>query len=88
MSVVTKKCRVCGKRYEACHTPNTTNIFRWRDVACSPECGAEYLRLITLARAGVAVDTTKILTDESETFFDEAEEVCEEECEANFGSDE
>lgn len=36
-------CRVCGKRYEACRTPNPRSIFRWQDVACSRECGAEYL---------------------------------------------
>lgn len=46
-----KTCRVCGKEYRACLTPNTANIFRWRDVACSPGCGAEYLRRIELSRA-------------------------------------
>ena len=40
----TAKCRVCGKEYETCHTENISNVFRWQDVACSPECGAEYLR--------------------------------------------
>lgn len=40
-------CRVCGKSYEACKTLNTTGQFRWRDVACSPECGQAYLVKIT-----------------------------------------
>lgn len=46
-----KICRVCGKSYDACKTPNITGGFRWRDVACSPECGAEYLRRVMEARA-------------------------------------
>lgn len=50
MAKRTKVCRVCGRTYEACHTTNPAKIFRWRDVACSPECGAEYLRRILLSR--------------------------------------
>lgn len=46
----TKVCRVCGCTYEACHTSKITNTFRWQDVSCSPECGAEYLRRIKLSR--------------------------------------
>lgn len=50
MAKVTKTCRVCGKQYEACHTPNTTGVFRWRDVACSIECGRIYLERIEASR--------------------------------------
>ena len=53
MSFVTKFCRVCGAEYEACKTPNTENVFRWRDVACSKECGAEYLKRVLASRSGV-----------------------------------
>lgn len=52
MASVKKVCRVCGKTYEACHTAKK-NIgeFRWQEVACSPECGAEYLRRVIASRA-------------------------------------
>ena len=43
---------MCGKSYEACRTMmnRTAGVFRWQEVACSPECGAEYLRRINEAR--------------------------------------
>lgn len=46
-----KKCKICGREYEYCRTmvPNT-NMFRWQDVACCAEHGAEYLRLVLEAR--------------------------------------
>ena len=52
MAIGTKVCKVCGKEYEACRTlrPNLNNEFRWQDVACSPEHGAEYLRRVLVAR--------------------------------------
>ena len=52
MAIGIKVCKVCGKEYEACHTlrPNMNNEFRWQDVACSPEHGAEYLRRILESR--------------------------------------
>lgn len=51
MPTAVKVCRVCGKSYEACRTMNkTAGVFRWQEVACSPECGAEYLRRVTEAR--------------------------------------
>lgn len=49
---------MCGKRYEACHTPNTTGVFRWRDVACSIECGRIYLERIEQSRKP-AIDATQ-----------------------------
>lgn len=45
-----KVCRVCGKKYEACSTKAVKNTFRWQEVACSPECGAEYLNAIRISR--------------------------------------
>lgn len=51
MPKVQMKCRVCGKSYEACRSlDRSTGVFRWQSVACSPECGAEYLRLIEESR--------------------------------------
>lgn len=43
-------CRVCGNEYESCKTRAVDNTFRWQDVSCSPECGAEYLRRIQESR--------------------------------------
>lgn len=54
MSKMTKKCRVCGKEYEACKSVKTgSSVFNWREVACSPECGMEYLRRIEISRGAV-----------------------------------
>lgn len=51
MPVVKKTCRVCGKTYEACRSANSNPmVFHWQEVACSPECGAEYLRMVNEAR--------------------------------------
>lgn len=51
MALAVKKCRVCGKEYEACRSANrTTSTFRWQEVACSLECGSEYLKRVISAR--------------------------------------
>lgn len=51
MASATKKCRVCGKEYEACRSANrAAGVFRWQEVACSPECGAVYLQQINESR--------------------------------------
>lgn len=53
MPKVMKICRVCGKSYEACRTVNKVpGVFRWQEVACSPECGAIYLQKVNDARSG------------------------------------
>ena len=46
MPRVKRTCRVCGKTYEACATLYKGTVFRWQDVACCPEHGAEYLKAI------------------------------------------
>ena len=50
MAKAKKVCRVCGKSYIACCTPNPTGMFRWHDVACSRECGSIYLEKIMASR--------------------------------------
>ena len=51
MPTAVKTCRVCGKSYAACRTMSkAAGVFRWQEVACSPECGAVYLRKVTEAR--------------------------------------
>lgn len=50
-AIYKSKCRVCGKEYDACHSlVADTGVFRWREVACSPECGEEYLRRVLESR--------------------------------------
>lgn len=56
----TKVCRVCGAKYEACKSIRTGgNVFNWREVACSPECGEKYLRMVEMSRKGVASEPVK-----------------------------
>lgn len=46
-----KTCRVCGKSYEACQSVKSGDgVFNWREVACSPECGAIYFQRVMEAR--------------------------------------
>lgn len=61
MAIGVKVCKVCGKEYEACHTlrPNMNSEFRWQDVACSPEHGAEYLRQILISRGELVEEPVK-----------------------------
>ena len=51
MASVIKVCRICGKEYEACRSANrSAGVFRWQEVACSPECGTAYLDKINESR--------------------------------------
>lgn len=51
MATAVKRCRVCGKEYEACRSANrAAGVFRWQEVACSPECGSIYLQKINESR--------------------------------------
>ena len=59
-----RTCRVCGKEYDGCCTPNPTGVFRWRDVACSPECGAIYLDRINQSR-GIGTEPKQETVTES-----------------------
>lgn len=47
----TRKCKICGCEYEYCRTMITdTGIFRWQDVACCQEHGAQYFQRVLEAR--------------------------------------
>lgn len=51
MAVRTIPCRVCGKMFTPCNkTSSALGAFNYREVACSPQCGAEYLRRVQAAR--------------------------------------
>lgn len=57
MANVIKECRVCGNKYEACKSNRrNVGVFRWQEVACSPECGAIYLQRINESRGLIEQD--------------------------------
>lgn len=67
MPKATKECRVCGKTYVACNTNrHFDGSFHWREVACSPECGQEYLKRVTASRIGQQDEPEIIEDDEPE----------------------
>lgn len=74
MASETKKCRVCGKEYEACRTAKVVGVFRWQEVACSPECGTIYLQKINESRGLVEKEPVK---KSKRKKFDEVETVLE-----------
>lgn len=82
MAAAMKECKVCGCKYEYCHTAKRiTGIFRWQDVACSPEHGSIYLAQVVAARAGKTltvleksspdVEITDEIDDEYDELFEE-----------------
>lgn len=45
------KCRVCGKEFKPCRSAKLQDgVFRWREIACSPECGTVYFERIIESR--------------------------------------
>lgn len=79
-----KQCRTCGKDYEPCRSIGLKNgIFRWREVACSPECGAIYLRRIQESRGLIPQETKKSRSEKTEVNPVEVEIVADSEVEAN-----
>lgn len=62
------KCKICGKEYDACRTKRSASVsYRWFDVACCEEHGAEYLRQILESRK-----KNKVKTDNA-TYASDAE---------------
>lgn len=73
MATATRKCKVCGCEYEYCHTVRrVADVFRWQDVACSPEHGSIYLAQIMESRSKNKTSTTvdKSESDTKPTFDD------------------
>ena len=49
-----KICRVCGKEYIPCRSIRPADdVFNWRAIACSPQCGEEYFKQVAIARGDV-----------------------------------
>ena len=87
MATAIKRCRVCGKAYEACRTiRNIAGVFHWQEVACSPECGSIYLARIEESRKGIKsaevkaentvkeTKTAEFIEDDEEEFNNELDE--------------
>lgn len=79
-----RKCRVCGESYRYCKTNLETGLFRWQDVACSPEHGAVYFEQIAISRGAAIPDVAINDFPEDESFdalfeedFDDGEEEIE-----------
>lgn len=48
---IQKPCKICGKMFTPCaDCENDKTMFRWKRVACSPECAKEYFRRIEESR--------------------------------------
>ena len=51
MTKRTAVCRVCGKQFVPCNKSSASlGAFNYHSIACSSECGAEYLRRVQEAR--------------------------------------
>ncbi len=50
MAKAKRICKVCGREYEYCHTPKTSETFRWQDVVCCYDHGVIYLAKIRESR--------------------------------------
>ena len=78
---VQKPCKVCGKMYTPCaYCENEKTAFHWRTVACSKECGYEYLRQVMEARNPEPItEIIEEVVNENETVItnDEKNEVVE-----------
>lgn len=46
----TRICKICGKEYPYCKTHVDVGMFRWQDVACSPEHATLYFEAIARSR--------------------------------------
>lgn len=61
MATATRKCKVCGREYEYCHTNrHVAGVFRWQDVACSHEHGSIYLAQIMESRSKANAETVSV----------------------------
>lgn len=79
MATATRKCKVCGCEYEYCHTARrVAGVFRWQDVACSPEHGSIYLAQIMESRSqkNTATAAVEAKSDNDSKIVDDLDE-CE-----------
>lgn len=84
MATATKRCKVCGEEYKYCNTARRVDVFRWQDVACSPQHAAEYFHSIAVSRGQVVPDAPS----ESSVSIDEVYYEYEEGTDENESEDE
>lgn len=61
-------CRVCGKLFIPCgKTSAMIGAFNYREVACSPECGKEYMRRVIESRQVKTEKSKKLKIDKDVT---------------------
>ena len=90
MAKRTAVCRVCGKQFVPCNKSSASlGAFNYHSIACSPECGVEYLRRVQEARkqpeqnetaevAGqIGIDEIVDMNATGEIFENDVEEVAE-----------
>lgn len=71
MATTMKRCKVCGCEYEYCRTAKrVAGVFRWQDVACSPEHGSIYLAKIRVSRGE---NTTPEISASQLIYMDDAD---------------
>lgn len=81
MTQRTVPCRVCGKPFVPCgKTSVEIGAFNYREVACSPKCGQEYLKRVlderkpkqTMQTTKKEIDTLQDeLSDDTRTYEEE-----------------
>lgn len=65
MAKRTIACRVCGKQFVPCNKSSASlGAFNYHSIACSPECGAEYLRRIQESRKQPEQNKTSELAEQ------------------------
>ena len=84
MATAMKKCKVCGTEYEYCRSVRRiADVFRWQDVACSPEHGSIYFARVAAARAAEDAEVVENHDYISELIDDEDDELFEEDFDDN-----
>ena len=75
---VQKPCKVCGQMYTpGAYCESEKTAFHWRTVACSKECGYEYLRMVMDARNPKPIVEVKVSENETLIKMNESDTVTE-----------
>lgn len=78
MAKRTAVCRVCGKQFVPCNKSSASlGAFNYHSIACSSECGVEYLRRVQEARKQPEQNETADVNVAGEISENEVEETAE-----------
>lgn len=79
MTNKTASCRVCGKQFIPCNKSSAEiGAFNYREVACSQECGQEYLKRVLAARNPVKTEPIAAKSISTELMMVESTEILQE----------